>query len=156
MARRRKYAQDQIATTLDRLHSAGIHVLGNYMFGLPEDDEASMRQTLDLAVELNTPYANFYCAMAYPGSPLYARAMAEGWPLPPTWAGYAQLGVETFPLPTRYLSGDDVLRFSDAAFTTYFTSPRYLAMLERTFGAGAVDEVRAMTAVPLERTRLRA
>ncbi len=150
------YAQDQIATTLDRLHSAGIHVLGNYMFGLPEDDEASMRQTLDLAVELNTPYANFYCAMAYPGSPLYARAMAEGWPLPPTWAGYAQLGVETFPLPTRYLSGDDVLRFRDAAFTTYFTSPRYLAMLERTFGAGAVDEVRAMTAVPLERTRLRA
>jgi radical SAM superfamily enzyme YgiQ (UPF0313 family) len=150
------YAQDQIASTLDRLRDAGIHVLGNYMFGLPEDDHASMQQTLDLAVELNTPYANFYCAMAYPGSSLYARARAEGWSLPASWAGYAQLGVDTHPLPTRHLAGEDVLRFRDNAFTTYFTSPRYLSMLKATFGAGAVAEVKAMTAVPLERARLRA
>ena len=42
----------------------GINVIGNYLFGLPDDDMETMQQTLDLAVELNCEYANFYCTMA--------------------------------------------------------------------------------------------
>ena len=46
-----------------------------------------MQQTLDLAIELNCEFANFYCAMAYPGSPLYRDALTEGWALPEDWGG---------------------------------------------------------------------
>lgn len=145
------FQQDRIAETIDRLRSAGIHVLGNYLFGLPEDDLASMQSTLDLAMDLNTPFANFYCAMAYPGSPLYARAQQEGWPLPDSWSGYAQLSDDSQPLPTRHVSSVDVLRFRDAAFTAYFTSPRYLASLASTFGPDAVAHVQAMTSIGLDR-----
>ena len=38
-----------------------------------------MQRTLDLALELNCEFANFYSAMAYPGSPLYEQALALGW-----------------------------------------------------------------------------
>lgn len=148
------YDQPLITRTLDTLSAGGIHVLGNYIFGLPEDDHASTQSTLDLAQQLNTPFANFYCAMAYPGSPLYARAQHEGWALPRSWAGYAQLGVETHPLPTRHLGAADVLRFRDAAFHTYFSSPTYLSMVDTTFGPGARAEIEAMTRVPLTRALL--
>ena len=54
----------------------------NYIFGLPDDTMDSMRTTLDLARTLNTEWANFYCAMAYPGSPLYDLAKQKHWALP--------------------------------------------------------------------------
>jgi len=148
------YDQSLVERTLLRLAAGGIHVLGNYIFGLPDEDRASMQATLDLARHLNTPFANFYCAMAYPGSALYGLAQREGWALPQTWSGYAQLAVDTHPLPTRHLDAAEVLRFRDSAFQSYFSSPRYLSMIESTFGAGVRSEVAAMTSVRLDRALL--
>ena len=62
-----------------------------------------MQQTLDLALDLNCEFANFYSAMAYPGSPLYEQALRLGWRLPDTWSGYSQHAVDTLPLPTNHL-----------------------------------------------------
>jgi len=59
---------------------------------------------LDLAIEMNTEEANFYSAMAYPGSPLYGTAKKEGWKLPATYAGFSQHSYYTQPLPTKYLA----------------------------------------------------
>ncbi len=126
-------------------------MIGNYIFGLPEDDLDTMQKTLDMAIDLNCEFANFYCAMAYPGSSLYERAIAEGWPLPATWSGYSQHAVDSLPLPTKHLPAGEVLRFRDAAFQTYFKNPRYLQMVEATFGAATLREVQAMSAHKLER-----
>ncbi len=62
--------------TVRRVKDAGINIIGNYIFGLPEDTRDTMQRTLDLALELNCEFANFYSAMAYPGSPLYEQALA--------------------------------------------------------------------------------
>jgi radical SAM superfamily enzyme YgiQ (UPF0313 family) len=137
--------------TLDAVRAAGIAIGANYILGLPEDDHASMQATLDLALALNTEYANFYCAMAYPGSVLYETARREGWALPATWSGYSQHSVDSLPLPTRHLAARDVLRFRDHAFQAYFTHPPYLAMIERRFGAATVAHIREMTAHRLVR-----
>jgi radical SAM superfamily enzyme YgiQ (UPF0313 family) len=138
-------AQEQIFATIERVRAAGIHVIGNFIFGLPEDDHASMQATLDLALELNCEFANFYSTMAYPGSPLYDRALREGLPLPESWSGYSQHSVDTLPLPTKHLSAAEVLRFRDRAFETYYSHPPYLAMIERRFGPAVVAEIREMT-----------
>jgi radical SAM superfamily enzyme YgiQ (UPF0313 family) len=145
------FDQDLIFDTLSKVADAGIHVIGNYIFGLPEDDLDTMRETLDLAIELNCDFANFQCAMAYPGSQLYQLALKQGWPLPETWAGYAQHAVDALPLPTRHLSAGQVLRFRDEAFHTYFTHPDYLEMVQRKFGVSAVEDIRRMTAHRLVR-----
>jgi radical SAM superfamily enzyme YgiQ (UPF0313 family) len=134
-----------------RIREAGIHVIGNYIFGLPEDDLATMRQTLDMAIELNCEFANFYAAMAYPGSQLYRQAVESGWALPESWGGYSQHAVDSLPLPTRHLPAGEVLRFRDAAFRTYFSGERYLDMVGRTFGPATVDQVRDMLSVDLVR-----
>jgi radical SAM superfamily enzyme YgiQ (UPF0313 family) len=145
------FGQDEIFATLQRVRAAGIHVIGNYIFGLPEDDHASMQLTLDLALELNCEFANLYCAMAYPGSALYRLALERGWALPESWSGYSQHSVECMPLPTRHLSAAEVLRFRDAAFDSYFTGARYLEMIRARFGMDVRNHVAAMTAHKLVR-----
>lgn len=143
--------QDDIFKVVEKVRAAGIDVIGNYIFGLPEDDLGTMQETLDMALALNCEFANFYSAMAYPGSQLYITALKEGWPLPQTWAGYSQHAVDTLPLPTNYLSAGEVLRFRDEAFQTYFNAPSYLNMVERRFGSDTVQHVKEMTSFKLER-----
>jgi radical SAM superfamily enzyme YgiQ (UPF0313 family) len=145
------FGQKLIFDTLARVRQAGINVVANYIFGLPEDDLASMQETLDLALELNTEFANFYCTMAYPGSQIHKVACEQGWPLPNTWSGYSQHAWDSRPLPTRYVSAADVLRFRDEAFTTYFSSPRYLDMIAARFGPTTAEEIREMASHTLER-----
>lgn len=145
------FAPGLIERTVQKVRDAGIHVIGNYLFGLPEDDLQTMQATLDLALELNCEFANLYCAMAYPGSQLYQTALRDGWPLPKTWLGYSQHAVDTLPLPTRHLSGAEVLRFRDKAFNTCFSNPRYLEMIRGRFGEETVRHIREMASHKLER-----
>jgi hypothetical protein len=110
-----------------------------------------MQETLDLAIELKTEFANFYSAMAYPGSPLYRQAIANGWPLPETWSGYSQHAVDTLPLPTKHLKASEVLKFRDDAFKRYFADQSYLDYVERRFGGDTVAHIREMSSHQLER-----
>ncbi len=146
--------EDDIVGIVRAIQAAGIHVVGNFIFGLPDDSGDTLRQTLDLALELNCEYANFYSAMAYPGSPLHAMAVAKGLPLPESWSGYSQHSYDCRPLPTDHLSGAEVLRFRDDAFHAYFSNPGYLGMVERTFGGDTRAHVEAMAGRRLKRRLL--
>ena len=97
------FGQERIRDAIAMTHEAGISIVANFIFGLPEDDATTMRETLELAKDLNCAYANFYAAMAYPGALLYQDALARGLPLPESWAGYSQYAYEALPLPTRHL-----------------------------------------------------
>jgi radical SAM superfamily enzyme YgiQ (UPF0313 family) len=147
----KKFGRADIAGTVRAIQDAGINVIGNYIFGLPDDDLDTMQATLDLACDLNCEFANFYSAMAYPGSRLYDMALAEGWALPATWSGYSQHSVDTLPLPTRFLTAGEVLAFRDRAFDVYFGRDAYLDMVARKFGAETAAHVREMTRHRLER-----
>jgi anaerobic magnesium-protoporphyrin IX monomethyl ester cyclase len=147
----KRYHIDEVYETVRKVKGAGINIIGNYIFGLPEDTLDTMHQTLDLALDLNCEFANFYCAMAYPGSPLYQQAQQRGWPLPATWSGYSQHAVDTLPLPTRHVPAGDVLRFRDNAFHRYFTSQPYLDLVKAKFDDATVAHIRQMTAHRLER-----
>ena len=116
------------------IQNAGIKVIGNYIFGLPDDTMETMQETLKLAIDLNCEFANFYSAMAYPGSDLYNMAIENKWDLPKEWHGYSQYAYETLPLPTKYISAKEVLQFRDDAFNIYFSNKRYLDMIENKFG----------------------
>jgi anaerobic magnesium-protoporphyrin IX monomethyl ester cyclase len=140
-----------IRQVVRQVQDAGINVIGNYIFGLPEDDRATMQATLDLAIEINCEFANFYTAMAYPGSQLYGQAQANGWALPRSWGGYSQHATDTLPLPTKYLTAGEVLSFRDDAFLKYYRNPSYLASIERKLGRATREEIEAMSTHRLRR-----
>ena len=140
----KKFSQDIVARAVEITRAAGINIMGNFIFGLPDDDMETMQETLAMAKEFNFEYVNFYTAMAYPGSQLYEDAIKRGIELPQEWHGYGQYAAETLPLPTKYLSAAEVLRFRDRAFEEYFSSPAYLKMIEEKFGSAVVAHIKDM------------
>lgn len=144
---------DAIRDVVKAIQDAGINVIGNFIFGLPDDTRESMRATLDLAKSLDLEFANFYSAMAYPGSPLFDAVCPEN--LPEAWSGYSQHSFDTKPLPTATVSSAEVLAFRDIAFLDFFTDPDYLYSIERKFGMRAADHLRDMAAKPLPRRDIR-
>ena len=128
-----------------------INIIGNYIFGFPEDNLETMQQTLDLAVELNTEMANMYPCQALPGSPMYYIALKNGWALPESYSGFGFLSYDCTPLPTKYLSAEEVLRFRDHAWTKYFTNPEYLSLVESKFGFENRRNVESMASIKLRR-----
>lgn len=147
-------SQQEIKDVVRDIEAAGINVIANYIFGLPGETHETMQATLDLAQGLNTAFANFYCAMAYPGSKLYDEAVEKGWPLPETWAGYSQHNEFSTPLRTDALSAAELLAFRDQAFTTYFTSKRYVDNVTQRFGQEARVHIEKMTSYKLKRRLL--
>lgn len=148
------FKEVNIRDVCNMIHDFEINIISNYIFGFPEDTLATMQQTLDLALELNTEMANMYPCQALPGSPMYHIAKKNGWELPRSYEGYAFLSYESHPLPTKYVSSADVLRFRDQAWKTYFTNPLYLDLLERKFGLQERRNVEDMTKIQLKRQLL--
>lgn len=142
---------DDIVAVVRDIQKAGIHVIGNYIFGLPDDDLETMRETLELAQELNCEFANFYSAMAYPGSQLYQMALENGWALPDNWVGFSQHSYECQPLPTEKISAAEVLKFRDDAFHAYFATPRYLDTVTQLFGWDTRKHIEDMAVHRLKR-----
>lgn len=128
-----------------------IKIISNYIFGFPDDDLTTMQETLDLALELNTEMANMYPCQALPGSPMYNTAKRSGWALPNSFEGYAFLSYESQPLPTKYLSSADVLKFRDEAWQKYFTNPAYLNLVEKKFGLLERKNIEDMALIRLKR-----
>lgn len=146
-----RFGSVDVIKTVRKIQDAGINVIGNYIFGLPDDTRQSMQETLDLALEANCEFANFYCAMAYPGSKLYTMAIENGWELPNSWIGYSQHSYEALPLRTDTLTSAEVLKFRDEAFMKYFSNPGYLAFVQKKFGDNIVQHLHEMTKIKLKR-----
>ena len=147
----RKWRKVDIKNVIRQIQDEGIRVGANYMFGLPDDTIETMQETLDLAIELNCEMSNFYCCMAYPGSDLFDKAVRENMYLPSDWEGYSQHSYETFPLATKNLSSEDILRFRDRAFHKYYASQKYLNMITEKFGVGVREHITQMTKIKLKR-----
>jgi anaerobic magnesium-protoporphyrin IX monomethyl ester cyclase len=133
------------------IQSANINVISNFIFGFQEDTKESMQATLDLALDINAETTNMYPCMALPGSPLHARAIKEGWKLPSSPEGYAFLSYESEPMPTKYCTSAEVLRFRDDAWNTYFTNLSYLALVEKRFGSIQRKNVEDLASIKIKR-----
>jgi len=149
-----KFRDVNISEVVKLIQKYDINVLGNYMFGFPEDNLSTMQETLDLAMELNTEHANFYATSALPGSPLYFQAKKNNWELPNKYEEFAFLSYECKPLKTNYISAQEVLKFRDKAWHKYFENENYLKLVSRKFGHEAMTNVKEMSKIRLKRKLL--
>jgi len=133
------------------IQNEGIRVLANYMFGLEDDNYETMEETLNFAKRLNTEFANFYSVMAYPGSKLYEEAVNKRYKLPKKWVDFSQHSPNQIPLPTKYLSAMEVLKFRDYAWNCYFKNPKYHNMIKNKFGDEVLEHIEYITSKTLKR-----
>ena len=145
----KRFNDQTIVKVVDAVHAAGLEGALNYIFGLPEDTMESMQATYDMAVSLNSAFANFYCTQALPGSELYRRAVVNKYPLPdrpggPGWIGYSQYGYNSEPFYLgNALTPAQVLEFRDRAQFSYYQRPEFRKrlMADPKFGTTALGVI---------------
>jgi radical SAM superfamily enzyme YgiQ (UPF0313 family) len=73
-----QYTVNRTRQVMKMTKNAGINILANFMFGLPDDTKESMEKTLQLCREINPEWINFYVTMTYPGSSDYFAGVRNG------------------------------------------------------------------------------
>ncbi len=165
-----RFGETEMYKVVKSIKDAGIYIVGNYIFGLPDDTHDTMRATYNLALELNCERPNFYSAMAYPGSELHRMAQRKMYPVPetwdkdrpllpedkngPGWIGYSQHSYQTLNLPTTTLLPEEVLAYRDDSLVRYFSEPKYLNMLKSKFGEETAEKFCKMNAIRPKRKLL--
>lgn len=151
---KKKQKVEEMENLVNSLKQHEIRIGANFIFGLPGDTQETMKQTLDMALNLNAEMSNFYCAMAYPGSQLHSLMKPNVLPENHKdigWIGYSQHAYETFPLSNSNLTNAEILKFRDDAFNTVYNDPNYLNMLENKFGTKVKQHILDLTKIKLKR-----
>ncbi len=146
-----KFEDVDVKKVINQVHEADIDVMANYMFGLPGDDDETIKKTFDLSVELCTSGWNTYAAMALPGSLLYKQAVEKGLELPKSYSGYSFHAYDTVCLPTEKLKAWQILKLRDEAFINYHTNPKFLERIKTRFGNKAEQNIKEMSKIKLTR-----
>ena len=146
-----KFEDVNITKVIEKVHDADIEVMANYIFGLPKDSKETMKKTFDLSKDLCTAGWNTYAAMALPGSQLYKTAIDKQYKLPENYAGYSFHAYNTQPLPTEFLTPEEILEYRDKCFTDYHSYEPFLSKIGNKFGSNAVENIKKMTSIKLKR-----
>jgi radical SAM superfamily enzyme YgiQ (UPF0313 family) len=134
------------------IREAGINLLANFMMGLPNEKTENLQETVDLALEINAEHTNIYPCMALPGTPLYRQALREGTQLPGEFSGYSFHSEDCLPLPTQFLSSQEVLAFRDQAWEKISLDHRHLELVEQKFGTS--NQIKEQARIKLKRSIL--
>ena len=121
-------------TTLKQVHEyvenakkAGLQIHACYMVGNKGETKATMRETLRLALELNTDTAQFYPLLPFPGTEAYFWAKENGY----IRGGYSDYvkedGTINCLLELPGITGEEMVRFCDEARKKYYMRPSYIA-----------------------------
>lgn len=146
-----KFDDVNIYDLVEKVHEADIEVMANYIFGLPKDSKETMKKTFNLSMDLCTSGWNTYAAMALPGSQLYKTAIENGYKLPENYSGYSFHSYDTQPLPTEFLTPEEVLSYRDECYVSYHTYKPFLERIENKFGIRAKENIMKMASLRLKR-----
>ncbi|MCX5677916.1 MAG: radical SAM protein [Candidatus Omnitrophica bacterium] len=68
----------KIRECVNRIDRAGIDIAGFFILGFPDETVATIKQTIDFAVELPLKRANFFTYLPFPGTESYEKLLASG------------------------------------------------------------------------------
>jgi len=69
---------DTYAAFVQKIHDAGISIIGTFMFGLDHDDKEVFEQTVSFCIENNIEYPDFHILRPFRGTRLGTRLLREG------------------------------------------------------------------------------
>jgi len=114
--------RDVVAAT--RKH--GINTFGYFMVGNPYETEATIRQTIRLALELDLDYAQFSKVTPMPATELYTLLLQETGR--DYWREHIEAGVdEDIPRPLCDMTDAEIQRWTRLAYLRFYYRPKYIA-----------------------------
>ena len=99
---------------------AGLDVVAHCVLGFPGETEETVRETIRFVKGLKVDFAQFYCAVPFPGSELYEEALAKGYINTDDWAMFEQ---NYSILDTPSLKACRVMQLRRKAYLQFYLSP---------------------------------
>jgi radical SAM superfamily enzyme YgiQ (UPF0313 family) len=113
----------KIRAALANMRAAGIRSFAFFIMGYPGDTPASLDRTVEYAIGLDPDFANFYPAVPYPGTELYAKAKRDGLLVADDWA---RMEYSYYLLAGNGLDERTVMAAINRAKRRFYLRPRYL------------------------------
>ena len=108
-------------------HELGITIHGTFIFGLPGETRETIEETIRFACELDPHTVQASLAAPYPGTELYAQALANGW----LDADHAELvdasGVQLAPLHYPHLGHQEIFEALETFYRRFYFRPSKIA-----------------------------
>lgn len=123
---------------------AGLDVTAHMVIGFPGETPDTIQQTIEFAKFLPLDFAQFYCAVPFPGSRLYNEAKARGWINTSDWKLFEQ-NYSVLDLPE--MSSYQTMQWRKKAYYSFYLSPaRLLKMSGRFLTRPGLAQARRMLA----------
>jgi radical SAM superfamily enzyme YgiQ (UPF0313 family) len=113
----------QIEKAITLTNRYGIESLAHIIFGLPGDSEAAIKKTIRFVKKIKPTYAQFYCAIPFPGTVFYEQALANHWLTTRDWSQYE---INQAIVTTANLNAPTLSRLRKMAYIRFYFSPGYL------------------------------
>jgi anaerobic magnesium-protoporphyrin IX monomethyl ester cyclase len=118
----------QVARTVRMMRKAGLDSVVYYIFGLPGETDASVRETIAAAKRAGPDYAEFYPAVPYPGTEFHDRLRREGRILSEDWSLYHY---GEFVVDAPGFTPERMRALIRQAYRAFYLRPRYAFTLIR-------------------------
>jgi radical SAM superfamily enzyme YgiQ (UPF0313 family) len=115
----------------------GIKAQAFFLFGIPGEDQATIRQTIEFAKELDPDSVQFAVAIPHPGTQLYEECQRNGWLVYNSWADFAS---KHSLIATEKLSKEEVERARVQAYREFYFRPRFI--LKTALGIRSLQDVK--------------
>jgi radical SAM superfamily enzyme YgiQ (UPF0313 family) len=114
---------DQVRSAFKLTREVGIKTQAFFLFGMPGETQATIRETIEFAKELNASSTQFAVAIPHPGTALYEECKANGWLTTEDWADYT---AEASIIETPWLSASEVEQARIQAYREYYYRPSFV------------------------------
>jgi anaerobic magnesium-protoporphyrin IX monomethyl ester cyclase len=91
---RKEVDLERVADAFERCRLLGIRTYATLLVGAPGETEESIGRTMAFARRIRPSLCNFHIAIAYPGTPMYDEAVANGEVEPRWWTRQVQSGYD--------------------------------------------------------------
>lgn len=119
----KKITLDDVRLTVKIFKKAGIKIYNYFVIGLPWEDEDTVEDTIDFAIELDSDFISFYTATPLPGTRFYDYAKENKLIDSDTSFSSAYF----YPsVNTHYLSKDKVFELHKKAVKRFYLRPSYI------------------------------
>ncbi len=113
----------------------GLEVVAYYVLGLPGETKKSIKKTIKLANKLDADFAQFYCAVPYPGSELYEEAKGRKWINTNDWTKFEQ---NYSVLDVDGITAKEVMSFRKTAYLRFYFHPRRIYKILKRVKSGKI------------------
>lgn len=116
---------EQSIRCMDIVKKSGLESIGFFIFGLPADDEESLKKTTNFAIKLMPDLAKVTITIPFPGTRLFEQYEKQGLIKSRDWSTYnLHKAGDIYNHPK--LSHEILVKYYNAFFKKFYLNPRYI------------------------------